>query len=69
MKLKTLVKMIPYGTKINVEYEGSLVYKGMETIMGKYAFVILDHYDVKSISADNDVLKIIAVRPQERKTL
>lgn len=69
MKLKKLLKMIPNGTKIEIEYEGNPIYKSERFTKGKYTCVLLDHYDVKIITTINEVLGIVAVKPKERRKL
>lgn len=65
MKLKSLLKTIPIGQHVKVEYVGSLVYKGEDFKMGKYTFCMLDHYEVKSVYTDGQSLRIIAANPNK----
>lgn len=65
MKLKTLLKTIPYGQKIRVIYEGS-IFKGEEYTKCEYSFSMLDWYNVQSIRTNGDALEIVAVKPQEK---
>lgn len=65
MKLKSLLKTIPIGQHVKVEYVGSLVYKGEDFKMGKYSFCMLDHYEVQSVSTDGQSLRIIAAKPNK----
>ena len=64
MKLKTLLKLIPDGAVVETEFIGSSWLKSECYAKGTNYSTMLPWYDVKTIQAVDNKIKIVAIKPK-----